>query len=203
MKQISLILNAILVIAVIHLYYINYKKNSTVTQGVSEDKTDSHVLIDPSTNPIVFVNSDSLIDNYEYLKKMKAELEARQEKSRKELSTSMQKLEKEIQDYQEKAQGMSPAIRQITEEGLMKKQQSLYKKRDELAEELGAEEEKVQDKLQEHITSYLKEYNQTKNYHYILGYSRGSGILLANDSLDITKEIIDGLNKQYSENKKK
>jgi Skp family chaperone for outer membrane proteins len=36
--------------------------------------------------------------------------------------------------------------------------------------------------------------NEEMNYKFILGYQRGSGILLANDSLDITKDVIRGIN---------
>jgi hypothetical protein len=38
-----------------------------------------------------------------------------------------------------------------------------------------------------------KKYANT-NYAYILGYSPGSGILFAHDSLDITPEVVQGLN---------
>ena len=36
-----------------------------------------------------------------------------------------------------------------------------------------------------------------RNYEFILGYQKGGGILLANDSLDITQQILEGLNKKY------
>jgi outer membrane protein len=47
------------------------------------------------------------------------------------------------------------------------------------------------------LSSYLKEYNKGKNYTFILGYQKGGGILFANDSLDITREVLDGLNKEF------
>ncbi|MGI8893113.1 MAG: OmpH family outer membrane protein [Bacteroidia bacterium] len=91
---------------------------------------------------------------------------------------------------------MTPTVRQITEENLMKKQQSIMDKRQDLLRQFRDEEEKVQDEIHADLNNYLKEFNRDKNYSFILGYSRGSGILLANDSLDITGAVLQGLNQR-------
>ena len=57
MKNVSLALNIILLIAVIFLYvkvYSNKTETAVVVQGKSKDAT------------IVFVNSDSLLDHYDF-----------------------------------------------------------------------------------------------------------------------------------------
>jgi outer membrane protein len=68
--------------------------------------------------------------------------------------------------------------------------------------------EKVQIKQEEArktLTAYVNEYNKTGQYNYILTYSEapGSPMLLGNDSLDITNDILEGLNAQYKEKKGK
>jgi len=40
----------------------------------------------------------------------------------------------------------------------------------------------------------FKKFNKDKHYDFIMGYTRGAGILFANDSLDITKVVIKGIN---------
>jgi outer membrane protein len=53
------------------------------------------------------------------------------------------------------------------------------------------------------IMEYLKKNSSQLNYKYVLGTSFGGNILYANDSLDITKNIVTGLNANYQETKKK
>ena len=55
--------------------------------------------------------------------------------------------------------------------------------------------------LQDSIFAYIKRFNQGPKYSYILEKSRTSGILFANDSLNITKVVIKGLNEAYNNGK--
>jgi len=52
------------------------------------------------------------------------------------------------------------------------------------------------------ISSFMKNYNKKTNYDFILGYSKGGGILFANEAYDITKQVLEELNKQYAKHKK-
>ena len=53
------------------------------------------------------------------------------------------------------------------------------------------------------VVNYVKEYNKKSQYNYVLTYTDGPGgvVILANDSLDITNEILEGLNAQYKAKK--
>jgi outer membrane protein len=89
---------------------------------------------------------------------------------------------------------MTEEQRQKEEERLYRKQQDFGKMRQALLDELGEEEDKIMNNIYKDLSEVLKEYNKTRRYHFILGYQKGSGILLANDSLDITREIIEAVN---------
>jgi len=45
----------------------------------------------------------------------------------------------------------------------------------------------------------LKEYGDKNNLQLVLTYSRGSDVLYANEGLEITDEVIEGLNAAYGE----
>lgn len=147
-------------------------------------------------NAIVFINSDSLLNEYNYFNTLKSNLEKKQDSIDVFLRTRGAALEKEVSNYQNSAAGMSPEQRAATEEKLMAKQQGLMEMKQNMVEQLQEQESVMNDSIHDNLHRYLQEYNRKKNYLYILGYQRGSGILLANDSLDITKEILDGLNKK-------
>ena len=75
------------------------------------------------------------------------------------------------------------------------------KKKDNMLDAFDEEQAKFNESLYSKLSSYLKEYNKGKNYTFILGYQKGGGILFANDSLDITAQVLSGLNKQYEAEK--
>ena len=67
-----------------------------------------------------------------------------------------------------------------------------------LAGELAAEEQKNNIALRDSINNFMKEYNAIHGYDIVLS-RMGENILFAKESLDITKEIIEGLNSRYNE----
>jgi outer membrane protein len=50
---------------------------------------------------------------------------------------------------------------------------------------------------------YMKVYTKDKNIQFILGNSFDGKILYANQTLDITQDVLKGLNEQYKPDKSK
>jgi outer membrane protein len=194
MKNISLALNAILVIAVAVLYYLYFKK-PVATESSATVSKDSVLPFPKSDVSIVHVNTDTLLHNLDFYKTKKAEFEAKQERIKKDLEAESNKLQNDAEAYQQRGGIMTESERAKAEEELMRRQENLMKKKDEMIEKLDNEQSKFSEELHTKLNSYLKDYNKDKNYTYILGYSKGGGILLANDSLDVTNQILEGLNK--------
>jgi outer membrane protein len=207
MKNISLILNLILATAVAVLFYLHFqlKKSCLANSNPNEiqiEAPEGHIV--PT---IYYINTDSLWKNYEYVKNEIEQLEKEKSKAESQIEAKARQLENDVMDYQQKVQSgmisMDDARKKEAE--LMDRQQKLYELREQLAADLLTKEQNKNDMLQKVITDYIKRYNANKNFSYVLGYSQGGGILFANDSLDITKEILEGLNAEYkqSNNKKK
>jgi outer membrane protein len=191
MKNLSLALNVVLLIAVAFLYYKVYStKNTSAAPSVS---------VPIGSTSIVFVNSDSLLDNYPFFNKLKNTIEKKQDSIENILKNRSKSLENDFKAYQEKGTTMTDQERQAAEESFGKRQQELMLYKEDMTNELAKEEENLNDSLHNNLISALKKYNKDKNYHFILGYQKGSGILLASDSLDITKQIIEELNREKAE----
>lgn len=80
--------------------------------------------------------------------------------------------------------------------------QNVQRKQNEASKILGAHQEKIQKQIAEFnrqlsdsIQNFIKDYNATRNYDAIL--YRASGLYF-NPALDITGEIIEGLNARYT-----
>jgi outer membrane protein len=74
-------------------------------------------------------------------------------------------------------------------------QQSLENRKQSMTEQLMKEQEEFNKDMKSRLDSLLEDYNKTRHFDYILSYSgTGSAILYANKALEITKDIIDGMN---------
>ena len=69
---------------------------------------------------------------------------------------------------------------------------------DKLQSELAAESEKNNMQLQDSIKNFLKEYNKTKGFTLIISNTGMDNLLYADDTMNITQEVLDGLNARYS-----
>ena len=68
---------------------------------------------------------------------------------------------------------------------------------EQLGQQLMQEEARMNTALYDKVAAYLREYGLNKSLQIVLTYTKGSGVLYANDSLDITKEVMLGLNEAY------
>jgi len=189
LKNISIALNLILILAVGFLYYKVYSSDE---KPVALPMTGSSMPGDA----IVFVKSDSLFMGYNLYNDLRKKLENKQDSVEQFLKSRTKSLQSDIAAYESNAETMAPNARKATEEKLMRQRDALMKDENRLMGELQSDESAMSDSVYAHLTGYLREYNKSQNYFFILDYQRGNGILLANDSLDITKKVLEGLNKK-------
>ncbi len=191
MKNISLILNIVLLAAVAHLYYLNSRHTKPAEQVIMPAATNAGVRV-------AHVNADTLDANYEWLKKQKAAIEQRVTSAQTSLGNKKQALMKDLEGFQTKYQSgtMTEADAKAQYEKLMQRQQKLGEEEERLSKQLGDEQKKAFNDLYANVENQLKTLSSQIGYDYILSYSRGGPILLANDSLDITTQVLKLLNAQ-------
>lgn len=200
MKNVSLVLNAVLLVAVAVLYFLHFSaRPAALPATASKPVSDSSATKNPVAEKIAYVNSDSLLMNYEFYKNTIQQLEERRKKLETDIGGRARSLENEAVSFQQKGSSMTLEQAQLTERNLYRKQQELVQYRDRLGQQLAQEEQERTEELYNNIANYLKEYTKDKPYKLVLGYSRGGGILFADNSLEITQEVLAGLNKEYRE----
>jgi outer membrane protein len=81
---------------------------------------------------------------------------------------------------------------------LAEEEQVLYKMRDEFALNFQNEEGKLNDEFQKNVKDFIKDFNRDSQYNLIIGSSQlGNVVLDYNKGIDITSEVVKGLNSQY------
>ncbi|WP_231462651.1 MULTISPECIES: OmpH family outer membrane protein [unclassified Pedobacter] len=162
-------------------------------------KTDSTTAAVSPSEKIVYVNSDSLLTKYDYFKDLKVKFEGKSKSAQADMQAKGQAFQREVTQYQQSAQTLSADQRKSTEERLARKQQELQTYQQNAGGALQNEQAAENEKLYDKVAAYLKTYAKEKGYKMVLTYSKGnSAILFADESLDVTAEVIKGLNADYS-----
>lgn len=147
---------------------------------------------------IVYVNSDSLLNKYQYFKDLKTKMETKASAAQKDMASKGQAFQREVAQYQAQQNTLPADQRAATEERLARKQQELQAYQQNASAALQNEQNSENVKLYDKIADYLKEYSKKKGYKMVLTYSKGnSAILFADESLDVTSEVIVGLNEAF------
>lgn len=145
---------------------------------------------------IVYVNADSLLEKFDEFKTQQDALAAKEKSIDSQLRSRGAALEKEFGEAQQKIQQglMTPNQVAQEEQRLMAKQQKLMEDQERLTKELLSETDALNKKLEERIKSVLKSVRDENSFDYILSYGPGTGVLMVNDSLEVTDLVLQKLN---------
>jgi len=210
-KNVSLGLNIVLIIAVAVLYYLHFSgpKSGQADVAGGQDSTAGAkpVVMSPKeikASKAVYVNLDVLNTKYQFILDLSATAQAEQRALESKYQSKGQKLQEDYTAFQQKAQQGLLSENQISTE------QEAFAKRKEELDQLELQSQSLMEKIQQrndeantNLRNYIREYNKKSNYNYVFAYSNSpaSQLLLVDDSLDITNEILEGLNSQYNAKK--
>lgn len=209
-NKLSTIINVSLIIAVGVLYYLHFsncKDSCSTKYGNDSTLTAAPIIMSPKeikASKIVYVNSDILNEKYEFVKELASSAQAKQQRLEIAYQSKGQKLQQDYMEFQQKAsQGLLSENQGIAAQEDFKKRKAELDQMETQLQALVDEVQRGNEQVRKTVVDYVKEYNKKSQYNYVLTYSDGPGgiLLLANDSLDITNEILEGLNAQYKSKK--
>jgi outer membrane protein len=197
MKNLSLILNIILLLAVAYLFVDRFGSAAKPDAGKQEMANTGEARSEQAPR-IVYINIDSLHKKSEKFQTKKAELEKQQANAEAALKAKGRTFENEVAAYQKKIQSgnITPKEAQEIEQRLAMQEQSFAKEQERLAKSLMTETDKFNENFTNEIRTYLDSLKLAKGYDYVLLFGAGSPVLVASDSLDITNNVLELLNKK-------
>ena len=183
-----------------------------IAAGVSacnQNKTDNKpaAAATPGTTAtvpeIVYINQDSLVAKYDYIKDMNNRLNDKGKAAQADVQSRQQAIQREVAEYQKAASTMAADQRQATEQRLQRKGQEFQQYQQNAGAQVQNDQINEQTKLYEKLVDFTKSYAKEKGYKMILTYQKGNTTMLYGDaSLDITADVIKRLNEAYSKDKK-
>ena len=193
-KNLSLVLNGILLVAVIILFILVLGNKSGKKVNEVAKKGDSAVVVDL---PIAYVNIDSLLLNYTFAKNANEALISKQENSRATLNQRARVLQTEMDEFNRKLENNAFLSRERAEDAqksILKKQQDLQQLEGNLTQQLMEQQEKMNRQLRDTINAFFKEYNKNGKYELIISNTANDNVLFSKKSYDITNDVIVQLN---------
>lgn len=194
------ITNVALFVGLIVLYFLVLKPGGNGTTNMAAL---AHKVSGGSVT-VAYVNSDSIFLHYDLVKSMRNDLESKKNRLENELKSKQASFEKDRAYFEEQVNNktISEASAQEIYGQLMAEQQKLYELREQYSNDLSKQEFELNVVLIDSLNNFLKRYNQKVHFDYILSYNKGGSILSANDSLDITSDVLKLLNEEFTSAKK-
>lgn len=195
MNPVMLALNIVMLLGIIILFVLHFTGSGSKSNPISGavEKASS------GTISVAYVNNDSILGSYELVKKMRGDLEAKGKRLEGEVASKQKAFEKDAAYFQEQVakKAISEQSAQEIYGQLQQNQQKIYELRDKYAAELQQSEMDMNVALLDSVMNFLNRYNEKYKFDYILGFTKGGNILYANDTLDVTADVLKELNLEY------
>lgn len=172
---------------------------SCTGNGVNAENNASVESEGTTSLKIAYVELDSLMSKYQLYKDYSEVLTRKGNNIQNTLAKKQRALETHAASVQKKYDNNGFTTRDELERAqasIQNEQMELAQLADRLNNEFNAEQARINEEARDSIQSFLKKYNKTKKYDYVL-VKAGDNLLIANPKLDITEEIVKGLNKRY------
>lgn len=207
MKSTNTIINVILGIAVLILFYLHFSSRQDIAEvkAKQDDTAPQKTFAIPKNlqgAKVLYVNIDTINSNYRAFSEL-------QKEAGSNLDAQTAAYQKKAADLQERYSKLQDQVNMGTistdaataeENSINAGLEDLKRMEANLAYLESAAMEK-NDKISQEIALYFRDYAMQKGIDYIMMYGTGMPIIYANDSLDVTRDVLAAMNAEYDANK--
>src|SRR4030042_2687877 len=167
MKKLPFILSVVSLVAILVLYILYFTSGKTHRTGTATGEQVSGDNV--PDGDIVFIDIDSVLNNYQMYIDYNDEFERKAKISEAELTSKQKIYQKDVNDYQYKVERglITRAEDQQLQQQLYNQQQNLLKLQQDKQMELAEQEQVTVNLVLNSITEYLKEVQPKYNYRYV------------------------------------
>lgn len=196
------IVMALLCIAVIGLYVLHFVGKGSCKVGHKEVSGQTAVVSDGSQLRVAYINTDTLMEGYEYARELQKKIEqvSGQQES---LLQQEQQFQADYQNFLQTGENMTLTQQQEKEKELKARYEKLARLEKQYADLLPQKQKNLQDeldKMTKAVYNFIADYNAKHDqYNLILAKSySNTPVLYGDEGMDITQEILEGLNQEYA-----
>jgi outer membrane protein len=151
-----------------------------------------------SPSEIVYVDSIKILSGYKGMEYAKKEFDTKVAIWNSNLDTLKMEMEEKFNEYDSKRLSLSSKEKELMEELLETKRAQYLNYQQMIAEKVKKEDQELTTKVYAKVNDYLKRYGEQKKYAFILGANQYGSIVYAENAVNITDEVLEGLNQEFS-----
>lgn len=201
LSKILLACNAVLLLGLIGIYILHF--TSAPKNRVNAEA--SAPLQKEGGLTIAYIDTDTLLAQYEYAKELEEELLSYKDQQEKYYQQQVTQFQNDYQNYLKTGADMTRTQQEAKEAELKQRAEKMATLEQELMSKVAERQISENTKLLNAIFAFIREYNeQNQQFDIILRKTfENSPNLYLNPGMDITKEIVDGLNAEHRSLKNK
>ena len=196
MKNGLFIWNVVLSLVAGYLLIIHFSSKKGNTKEDKVSSTDNT----PGSNQfrMAYFEMDSVAANFDLVKELRAELAKKEEEINSEIDRLSKNMQQRYNYYQNQAQAgsLSQAQSETASQELKSLDDQIKNRKQQLDTEFNELTMRRQNDIKSKIEEFLKKYNETKKYSYIVSYEQGL-FYLKDTAYNITPDVVKGLNELY------
>lgn len=173
---------------------------NTETEATAESSVESKLSI-------AYIDLDRIIEEYDMANDKKAVVETKANNIQADITRRAKKLESDYASLQEKINKglVTRSTAEVQAQKIAQQEQTFNNYAAQKQQEIQEEQIVMMNQIAEAIKVYVEKYNEEKKYDMILTNQGSTPVITALPSLNITDEILNGLNEEYvkSKNEKK
>ena len=206
MKKTSLILSIIALLVAICAAVMSVVKPDFKKKKAAEEPAG---ITDPSqitavAGDIVYVQLDSLISNYDMYNDLMTAFQSKVQGIQDDLQKRGRRLESDAKAFENQVQKglLTRSAAEEQQNKLMQRQQNLQNDAAKKDAEIQEEQAVLNNQVYYAVKEFIEKYNQEHQYSLILTTSGVTNTVLnVNPGLDITGDVLKGLNEEYIKNR--
>jgi outer membrane protein len=146
---------------------------------------------------LVYVDSAKLVNEYKGMQDARAVYQKKAATWKANIDTLTSEVQLQIMNYENESSKLTTKERQLSEELIRTKQKQLMEYQQVLNTQAKQEDAKMTGEVVQQINSYLKKYGEENGYKIVMAATEYGNIAYADEGLDITEEVLNGLNNEY------
>ena len=146
---------------------------------------------------LVYVDINKLIDGFHGSKVAKEDFDKKVSVMKANVDSLMTGWQNELKTYEKERSSMSPKELQLKQELLSNKQSQINNYQQGVQKQISEEDKKITQTVLNDINSFVKEYGESNGYKIIFGASGSGNIMYADESTDLTQDVLKKLNEEY------
>ena len=199
MKNNSLIISIVSAVIAVAALVLNFTNGASPKKSAASAEAET-AGVSAVAGDIVYIQMDSLIVNYDMFNDLMTAFQNKVQGLQDDLQKKCRKLESDAKAFENQyTKGLlTRSAAEDQQNKLVQRQQVLQEESARLQGELQEEEMVINNQVLDAIKTYLQTYNEEHQFALILTTtSATNNIINVNPALDVTADVLNGLNEEY------